>query len=332
MGMHIFITGGTGLIGTGLTLALRARGDHVLLLTRRGAAAAKAFGAEAKSLVREGRTFVTLPANAGPGPDVELVAGDPMQPGPWQERLLTCDAVINLAGEGIFNKRWNDPFKQLLTESRIKSTANVVTTLLRQPKRQDGSPRVLVNASAIGWYGPHADEELDESSPPASTFMARLSVDWEQATQPAAAAGVRVVLLRIGIVLDKEGGALQKLLTPFKLFAGGPVASGRQYMSWIHHTDLVGLILLALDNSKATGPLNGTAPNPVTNAVFSKALGRVLHRPALIPAPSLALRLVLGEVADVVIEGQRVLPRKALALGYSFRYATLDEALQQILA
>ncbi len=329
--MHIFLTGGTGLIGTRLTRTLRTRGDQVILLTRRGAAAATTFGAGASCLMREGRTFVALPGDE-PGPDVELVTGDPMQSGPWQDRLTACDAVINLAGEGIFNKRWSEPFKQLLVDSRIKSTDNVAAALARQPKRADGTAKVLVNASAIGWYGPHGDEELDETGAPAADFMGRLCVDWEKATQPAAAAGVRVALVRVGVVLDKLGGALQKLLTPFKLFAGGPVGLGRQYMSWIHHADQVGLFLLALDNPAATGPLNGTAPNPVTNYTFSKALGRALHRPALIPAPPFALRLMLGEVACVVTQGQRVLPRKPLALGYSYRYPTLDEALQQILA
>jgi uncharacterized protein (TIGR01777 family) len=329
--MHIFLTGGTGLIGRRLTRTLRARGDHVLLLTRRGAAAAPAFGAGTASLGREGRIFVTFPASE-PGPDVELVAGDPMQPGPWQERLTTCDAAINLAGEGLFNKRWNAAFKQLLIDSRLQSTTNVATALARQPTRSDGTPKVLVNASGIAWYGYHGDEELDESQPPTETFLARLCVDWEKATQPAVAAGVRVALVRIGMVLDKEGGALRELLTPFKLCVGGPVGLGRHYTSWIHHADLIGLFLLALDNPAATGPLNATAPNPVTSAAFARALGRALHRPAWLPAPPLALRLLFGEVASVVTKGQRVLPRKALALGYAFRYPTLEEALRQILA
>ena len=267
---------------------LRTRGDQVILLTRRGGAAAKAFGADAISVNRDGRIYVQMPSTAGPGPDMELVAGDPMQPGPWQDRLAECDAAINLAGEGLFNKRWNATFKQLLIDSRVKSTANVGSALVRQPLRGDGTPRVLVNASAIGIYGPHGDEPLDETSLPGGDFLARLVHDWELATQQAAAAGVRVVQLRIGVVLDKDGGALQKLLTPFKLCVGGPVGSGRQVMSWIHHADLTGLILLAIDNADAKGPLNGTAPHPVSNYEFSKALGRVLHRPAVLPAPAFA--------------------------------------------
>jgi uncharacterized protein (TIGR01777 family) len=261
-----------------------------------------------------------------------VVGGDPMTAGPWTEQAATCDAVINLVGENIFGRRWSEEFKKLLFESRIKSTEHVAQALARQPRTAAGAAKVLVNASAIGYYGPHGNEELDEDSPAGDDLLARLCVDWEKAARAAEPAGVRVVLVRVGVVLDREGGALSKMLTPFKMFVGGPVGSGRQWMSWIHHEDLVGLLLLALDNPQARGPLNGTAPNPVTNKEFSKALGRALHRPSFLPTPRFMLRVTLGEVADVITTGQRVLPRRGLALGYIFKFPEIDSALADVLA
>src|SRR5947209_1638775 len=272
--MRVFVTGGTGLVGTRLVNALTQRDDQVVLLSRRAAAAKEMFGA-----------------------GVEVVEGDPMKAGPWMDAVSSCDGVIHLAGENIFNKRWNAAFTQLLVDSRTQSTANVVQAITRNPRRADGSPRVLVNASAIGWYGPHGDEELTEESPPAHDFMGELCVEWERQAREAEKAGVRVCMVRVGIVLDKKGGALAKMLTPFKLCVGGPVGSGKQYMSWIHHADLVGLFLLGLDHPEAKGPMNGTAPNPVTNKQFGKALGRALHRPAFMWTPKIMLRLFLGQVA-----------------------------------
>jgi uncharacterized protein (TIGR01777 family) len=307
--MRVFVTGGTGLVGTRLVWQLLSRGDEVLLLTRRVGHAREIFG------------------TAG-----QVVEGDPTVAGGWIDTVASCDAVVNLAGENIFGGRWNDTFKTRIRESRVAGTRHVAEALARKPLRGDGRPRVLVNASAIGYYGTHGDEDLDENSPAGSDFMADVCVDWEKAAASAGLAGVRCALVRIGVVLDREGGALAKLLTPFKLFAGGPVAGGRQWMSWIHHEDLTGLLLLALDRDDVDGPLNGTAPNPVTNRQFGKALGRVLHRPAFFPTPGFLLRLGLGEVAEVITRGQKVLPRRALALGYSFAYPTIDAALAQILA
>jgi len=306
--MRVFVTGGTGLIGTRLVRRLRERGE-VLVLTRRPPAAHARFGET-----------------------VEVVEGDPMQAGPWMDAVERCDAVINLAGENVFARRWRSKFKQLLRDSRLRGTENVVRALAKNPRRPDGEPKILVNASAIGYYGPHGDEELSEESPPGSDFLALLCVDWEKAALQARRDGVRVALVRVGIVLDREGGALAKMLTPFKLFVGGKVGSGRQWMSWIHHADMVGLFLLALDDSRANGPLNGTAPNPVTNKVFTKALGRALHRPTILPAPRLALRVVLGEVANVIATGQRVLPQVPLKLGYAFQFPSIDAALADIVA
>jgi uncharacterized protein (TIGR01777 family) len=306
--MRVFVTGGTGLIGRRLVRELLQRGDNPVVLTRRYGDARQMFG-----------------------PNCKLVEGDPMEPGDWTGGVADCDAVINLAGENVFNRRWGDAFKGLLFDSRVRSTMNVAQALLRNPRRGDGRPKALVNASAIGYYGPHGDEELTEDSPPGNDFLAQLCVEWEKAARAVQTAGVRCAVVRVGVVLDKEGGALAKLLTPFKLFAGGPVGKGRHWMSWIHHDDMVGLFLLALDNAGGEGPLNGTAPNPVTNRDFSRALGRALHRPAFLPTPPFALRVLLGEVADVIATGQRVAPKRALSLGYTFRYPTLDAALAQIL-
>lgn len=305
--MRVFVTGGTGLVGTRIVGHLLERGDKPVVLTRRYGHARQALG-----------------------PNVDLIEGDPMQPGAWMEKIDDCDGVIHLAGENVFARRWNAEFKQLLVDSRVKSTRNVVEALKRKPKRGDGSPKVLVNASAIGIYGPRGDEEITEETTPASDFLAKLCVEWEQAARSVESVGVRSVQVRVGVVLDKQGGALAKLLPPFKMFVGGPVGSGTQYMAWIHHEDLVGLFLFGLDTAACSGPMNGTAPNPLTNAEFSKALGKALHRPSFVWTPGFALRALLGEAAEVVTTGQRVIPKKALTLGYQFRYPHLDAALAAI--
>jgi uncharacterized protein (TIGR01777 family) len=305
--MRVFVTGGTGLIGSRLVPRLRQRGDKVVLLTRRPAAVRDQF--------------------AG----CTVVEGDPMAAGPWTDALADCDAVVNLAGENIFARRWNEDFKRLLMDSRVKTTDNVVAALARKPRTEAGAPKVLVNASAVGYYGPHADEELDENSPPGDDLLARVCVAWEKSAVAAQSAGIGVALLRIGVVLAKEGGALAQMLTPFKLGMGGPVGSGKQWMAWVHVADVVGLALFALDNTAAQGPINAVAPSPVTNKEFGKALGRALHRPAFMPVPGFMMRLRFGGVAEVIVEGQRVLPRRALELGYPFQFPTLDAALADIL-
>jgi uncharacterized protein (TIGR01777 family) len=307
--MRVFVTGGTGMIGTRLIRHLRERQDDVIVLSRRPAEATKRLEGE-----------------------ITVIEGDPTQPGGWMQAVDGCDAAVHLAGENIFNRRWNDEVKTAIRDSRVRGAENVVKALARNPRNASGQPKVLVNASAVGYYGPHGDEELTEADPAGNDFLARVCVDWENAARAAEPSGVRVVLIRTGVVLDKEGGALAKLLTPFKWFVGGTVGSGRQWMSWVHHADLVGLYAFALDNDQATGPVNATAPNPVTNKDFSKALGRALHRPSFFWTPAFALRLLLGEVAGLVTKGQRVLPTKATALGYTFRFAGLDEALRDILA
>jgi uncharacterized protein (TIGR01777 family) len=307
--MRVFVTGGTGLVGSRLVKKLLERGDQVTLLTRRLSVAKDLFG-------------------AGCTP----VEGDPMMPGEWMKPLGDCDGVIHLAGENIFAKRWKEEFKALLFDSRIKSTQNIVQALAMQPKRPDGTPKVLVNASAIGYYGPRGDEELDETSSPGQDFLAHLCVEWEKAARAIEPVGVRLAMVRVGVVLDKKGGALKQMLTPFKLGMGGPVGNGKQYVSWIHHEDMTGLFLMALDNPLASGPINGTAPNPVTSKAFGKALGAALHRPAFMPTPVLMLRLAFGEVTNILATGQRVIPKKAMALGYAYKYPTVEIALSSIIA
>ena len=306
MTMRVFITGGTGLVGSRLVKKLTERGDQVVLLSRRPELA-KQFGDK-----------------------VTILAGDPVIPGDWMDAIADCDAVVNLAGEGIFNRRWGQEFKDLIRSSRIKSTENVVAALNRTPR--DGSPRVLISASAIGYYGFHGDEELTEGSAAGSDFLASVCADWEKAAAAAANHGARVVLLRTGIVLDKHGGALAKMLTPFKMFVGGKVGSGKQWMSWIHAEDEVGLILFALDRPDIAGPLNATSPNPVTNYLFSKTLGKVLGRPSFFPTPAFMLRLMLGEAANLITQGQRVQPKKAHDQGYAFKFPALELALRDLLS
>jgi uncharacterized protein len=302
--MRVFITGGTGLVGSLLVKRLRERGDQVVVLTRRPDVA--------KQL----------------GDGVTIVTGDPVQAGPWMDAVADCDAVVHLAGEGIFNHRWSQEFKDLIYSSRIKGTENIVAA-----KPRDGSPWVLVSGSAIGYYGPHGDEELTEDSLAGNDFLAKVCIDWENAAKPRdGSPWVRVVFLRTGVVLANNGGALAKMLTPFKLFVGGPVGSGKQWMSWIHIEDEVGLILLALDHPELVGPLNASAPNPVTNKEFSQTLGKVLSRPSFFPTPGFILRAALGESAQIVTTGQRVLPKKALTAGYAFKFRDLESALRDLLA
>jgi uncharacterized protein (TIGR01777 family) len=307
--VRVFVTGGTGLIGARLVRALHDRGDAVDLLTRRPDEARKTFG-----------------------PACNVIAGNPTQAGPWAEAVDGCDAAVNLAGEDLFNRRWDTSFKQVLHDSRVRSTEHVVHALARRPRTTAGLPKVLVSASAVGYYGAREDEELTEDSPPGDDFLARLCVDWEQAARMAEAAGIRVAVVRIGVVLDKAGGALRRLLPPFQMGMGGPTGSGRQWVSWVHHADLTGLLLLALDHANARGPLNAMAPNPVRNGEFAEVLGQTLHRPAFLPTSAFVLRWMFGEAADAVLTGQRVLPKKALALGYAFRFPTPDKALTDVLA
>lgn len=242
--------------------------------------------------------------------------------------LAGADAVVNLAGEPIAARRWTAARKERIRESRVNVTRALASAIASAERK----PSVFVSASAVGYYGPRGDEEIDESTPPPATpdFLSRVCQDWEREAR-AAEPHTRVVLLRTGIVLGKGGGALAKMLLPFRMGVGGPVGTGRQWMSWIHMDDEVGLILHALGSEAVRGPLNATAPSPVTNADLSHALGRALHRPSFMVAPAFALRLALGEMADMLLTGQRVLPRAALASGYRFRHPELQGALRALL-
>jgi len=300
--MRVTLTGATGLIGSKLVAALAARGDEVTVLSRNPLSAREALG-------------------------VEAVAWDPEgEPAP-EHALAGRDGVVHLAGESVA-QRWTDGAKERIRSSRSAGTRQLVAGLETAEPR----PRVLVSASGVGYYGPHGADRLDESTSPGDDFLARVTVDWESAARAAETLGVRVVLLRTGVVLDRGGGALAKMLPPFRLGVGGPVAGGRQYVPWIHVDDVVGMYLAALDDESWAGPVNATAPEPVTNRELSKALGRALHRPALAPVPALALRALYGEMAEIVTEGQRAVPARATEHGYEYRHPDLDEALRSALA
>ncbi|HEU4975868.1 MAG TPA: TIGR01777 family oxidoreductase [Baekduia sp.] len=300
--MNVTITGATGLIGSRLIGALRERGDDVTILSRSPERAERTLGVRA----------VAWDATAGPAPT---------------EALAGRDAVVHLAGEPVA-QRWTAAAKQRILESRELGTRNLVAGL----RAADPRPGTLVSSSAVGYYGKHGDEPVTESAPTGDDFLARVCVAWEREADAAAELGVRVVKIRTGVVLDRDGGALKTMLPPFKLGVGGPVAGGGQYLPWIHVDDLVGLYLAALDDPSWTGPYNGSAPTPVTNKAFSRALGRALHRPAVAPVPALALRLLYGDMAEMVTEGQRAVPERARAAGFAFRHEDLDAALRDTLS
>jgi uncharacterized protein (TIGR01777 family) len=242
------------------------------------------------------------------------------------QALAGGDAVVHLAGEPVA-QRWSDAARRRIRESRELGTRRLVAGI----EQADPRPATLVSASAVGYYGLRGDEPLDEDSPPGDDFLAQVCVAWEREAQTAEHLGLRVVRVRTGVVLDRTGGALGKMLPPFRLGVGGPVAGGRQYLPWIHLDDVVGIYLAALDDPAWSGPVNATAPEPVTNQAFSKALGRALHRPAVAPVPGLAIRALYGDMAEIVTEGQRALPRRPQRLGYAFRHPDLAEALRAAL-
>lgn len=234
------------------------------------------------------------------------------------------DVIVNLAGENIADGRWTSERKEALRQSRILMTRRLVAAVRTAAHK----PSTFISGSAIGYYGDTGDQEIDESYPPGSDFLATLCVDWEAEAHAASALGCRVALMRTGIVLAADGGALKKLLPPFKLFAGGPIASGRQYMSWIHRDDWIGMMAWLIESPQISGPVNGTAPQPVTNEEFSRTLADRLGRPSWLRVPRIGLRVLLGEMADVaLVAGQRVVPRRALELGFRFKYERLADAL-----
>lgn len=301
--MRALVTGASGLIGAALCDSLLARGDEVVGLSRDPAKAAER------------------------SPKITWHAWEPTLERPPAEAFDGVDGVVHLLGEKI-NQRWTDEAKKKIMETRRAGTRNLLGTMAGL----DEKPAVLVSQSAVGYYGDRGDAIVDESTGPGSSFDAEVVVAWEQAAQEANAEGIRLVVTRTGQVLDASGGLLGELLLPFKLGVGGPIAGGNQYLSWIHIDDELGILLWALDNPEVSGVVNASSPNPATNRDFSKALGRALGRPAIVPLPGFVLDLKFGsEFGQVLRGGQRVVPKRTEELGYEFRYPELDEALEDLL-
>ena len=300
--MKIIVAGGTGFLGRPLVEALAADRHEVVVLTRNGAATPPG-GARAVHWLPNGDA------------------------GPWAAELNGAGAIVNLAGESIAARRWSAEHKRRILDSRVNATHSLVGAI----GTAAAPPSVFVSGSAVGYYGPLGDEIATETTPAGSDFLARVCAQWEAEANRASSPQTRVVCIRTGLVLEKDGGALPQMLPPFKLGAGGPVGSGRQYWPWIHRADWIGLVRWTLQTAAASGPINATAPNPVTNKEFARALGRALHRPAFIPAPAFALRLMLGEMADaLLLSGQRAVPAKAQRLGFTFGYTDVETALRSI--
>lgn len=307
--MRVVVTGATGMIGRSLVSALLARGEDVVALSRDAARGRRALDDR-----------------------VEVHAwGDPLAEPPPSDALAGAEAVVHLIGEEVA-QRWTDEAKESIRDSRVVSTRFLVQGLMSLSA--DVRPAVLVSQSATGFYGPRGSEPVDESAPAGDDFLAGVVVGWEREALVAASSsdgGVRVVVTRTGVVLSPEGGALAKMLPFFRLGIGGPVAGGRQYVPWVHLDDVVGAMAFCLGNHDATGPVNLTAPTPVTNADLSRTLGRVLKRPAFLPVPALALKTLYGDMAQIVVTGQRAVPARLDELGYHFRYPELEPALRDVL-
>ena len=297
--MNITITGGSGMIGRRLMKNLLAAGHSLHVLSR--------------------HKGTNLP------PGVKISAWDATRGAPPEESLRDAAAVINLAGEPVA-QRWSADTKARIRESRVAGTRNLVEAMGKMARR----PEVLVNASAVGYYGSRGDEVLDESAAPAGDYLAEVCAAWEKEAQAAEALGVRVVRERIGLVLDARGGALQRMLPPFKMGVGGKLGSGKHWMSWIHVEDLAGLMRFAVENAAVRGAMNGVAPNPVTNADFTKALAGAVKRPAIFPMPEFMLKVIFGEMGSILLASQRVVPKAAQAAGFQFRFPGLEAALADV--
>jgi uncharacterized protein (TIGR01777 family) len=305
--MKVAITGATGFVGSRLVERLGELGHQIVVLTRNPERARRVFPAEA---------FRNL----------EVVAYTPAESGSWQESVAGCDGVVNLAGAPIAEERWTPARKQEILDSRKLGTEKIVGAIAgANPK-----PSVLVNSSAIGYYGASETATFDETSPAGEDFLAQVCQVWEAEAEKVKQTGTRLVIVRTGIVLGM-GGAMAKMLLPFKLFAGGPLGSGRQWFSWIHRDDLVNLILRSLAQPDMQGVYNATAPHPVRMDEFCKVLGEAINRPSWLPVPGFALEALLGDAAQVVLEGQQVLPKRTLESGFEYKYPTLLPAVQQIL-
>ncbi len=304
--MRVAVTGATGFVGTRLVEKLSSDGHSIVVLTRNAERARRVF---------PGARF----------PTVDIVAYTPTASGPWQSSISSCDGVVNLAGAPIADDRWTPERKQEIMDSRTIGTEKIVEAIAHA----DSKPSVLLNSSAIGYYGTSETATFNESSAPGDDFLAQVCQAWEAAAQEAKTTGTRLVILRTGIVLGM-GGAIAKMLTPFKLFAGGPIGSGKQWFSWIHRDDLVNLIIKALTDNQMEGVYNATAPNPVRMSTFCDELGKAMNRPSWLPVPDFALELLLGDAAQVVLEGQQVLPKRTQDSGFTYEYSELPKALSDI--
>jgi len=303
--MRIVITGGSGFIGRRLVARLLEQGDQVLVLTRR---------------LEQARRIL------GESPNLKLLPYDPYQPQAWAAALEGYEGIVNLAGEPLASSRWTETKKKEIRRSRVETTQALVQALASLNQK----PQVMISSSAVGYYGSHpAGEPLTETDPPAQDFLAEVCQAWEAAARPVEELGIRLAIVRTGIVLGPDGGALGQMLAPFQFFIGGTIGSGKQWLSWIHREDWVSLVCFLLE--QGSGVFNATAPNPVQMEEFCRTLGQVLGRPSWLPVPELALELLLGEAAQVVLTGQKVIPQAALQMGFTFQYPQLKEALRQIL-
>jgi uncharacterized protein (TIGR01777 family) len=309
--MKVVIAGGSGFLGAPLAEAYAEEGHEVLVLTR------SLMSGDARHDPGTGVPGIT---RVGWTPDGKI--------GSWAAHLDGADAVINLAGDPLDRGRWSASRKARLRDSRILATRSLAAAILSAV----APPKAFVSGSAVGRYGDTGEAQVTEASPAGSDFLAHLCEDWEAEARRAEPSGTRLVRLRTGIVLERSGGALPRMIRPFKLFVGGPLGSGRQYFSWIHRLDWVELVRWIVQEPEAKGPINATAPVPITNRQLSRALGHALRRPSLLPVPGFALRIAVGELADSLLTGQRVIPARALALGYHFRYPDIDQAFRGIFA
>lgn len=301
---RVLVTGGSGFIGHRLVAELLLRGDRVTVLTR--------------DVMKTRRAFP---------PVVRVAAWEPTKEGAWQEELGVVDAVVHLAGEPVA-QRWNDDVKKRIESSRVTSTRLVVEGIAKAKKK----PEALICASATGYYGPRKpDEELDETSAPGNDFLANVVKKWEAEAKKAKELGVRDVEVRFGVVFG-DGGALEKMAAPFRFFAGGPIGKGDNVVPWVHRDDVVGILLLALDDATLEGPINATSPNPCTGVELARAIGEVMNRPAWFRTPPALLRVAFGEATDVLTTSQRVIPKRAIEKGYEFRFVRLVPAIESVLA